>query len=143
MQAPTPTPTSSLFVQARTVCEITQQESTGIYLLSAIVGKEMIAKEFMEKFDNTIFATLNPNATVTFTSTTAAVGNNGLLLVELSQPFTITHNHGNYIKYYIMQLESQSDVLLMDQFFEVSDVLWLIFIDSATGGIFAMENFGN
>ena len=105
-------------MQARTVCEITQQESTGIYLLSAIVGKEMIAKEFMEKFDNTIFATLNPNAIVTFTSTTAAVGNNGLL-------------------------ESQSDVLLMDQFFEVSGVLWLIFIDSATGGIFAMENFGN
>ena len=43
-----------------------------------------------------------------------------------------------------MQLESsQSDVLLMDQFFEVSDILCLIFIDSATGGIFAMESFDN
>lgn len=67
MQAPTPT--SNLFVQARTVCEITQQELTGIYLLSAMVGKDMIVftkqpnrtagnvatKEFMEQFD-TIFA---------------------------------------------------------------------------------------
>lgn len=42
-----------------------------------------------------------------------------------------------------MQLESQSDFLLMDKFFEVSDVSCLIFIDSATGGIFALENFGN
>ena len=67
--------------------------------MSAMVGKEMIAKEFMEKFDNTVFATLNPNATVTFTSTTAVVSSNGPLIVEISQPFTITHNHGNCIKH--------------------------------------------
>ena len=132
-----------LFLQPGINCRITQQAATGIYFLSATVGTETVA--FTERPDRTavtgptqafvgsfedIFATSNPNAAVTFTSTTAAAAaSTGPLIVELSQP--TFNNSSNYIEYPITQSKSQSEVAPMDEFLEMSDgISCSIFIDS-------------
>jgi hypothetical protein len=141
--AVTPAPTSPgwLFLQAGIKCRITQQASTGIYLLSATVGNATTAfterpdrlagtiftQEFVEKFED-IFATSNPNAAVTFIGTTAAAAaSNGPLIVELSQPRV---NNKNYIEYPITQSISQGEVGSMDEFLGMSEVSCSIFVDS-------------
>ena len=142
--AVTPAPTSPdwLFLQAGIGCRITQQASTGIYLLSATVGNATTAfterpdrlagtiftQKFVDKFGD-IFATSNPNAAFTFTSTTAAAAaSTGPLIVELSQPRV---NNKNYIEYPITQSISQGEVGSMEQFLGIPDVSCSIFVDSA------------
>ena len=137
---------SYLFLQPGINCRITQQAATGIYLVSATVGTETVA--FTERPDRTaltgprqvfvdgfegISATSNPNAAVTFTSTTAAaVVSTGPLIVELSQP--TFNNSSNYIEYPITQSASQSEVAPMDEFLKMPDgISCSIFIDA--GGI--------
>ena len=83
-----------LGLQVGTDCSITQQASTGIYTLSATVGKEMVlfserpermartvpTQAFVDQFDK-LFATSPPNAAVTFVG-----DNNGPLIVMLFEP---------------------------------------------------------
>ena len=143
---------SYLFLQPGINCRITQQAATGIYFLSATVGTETVA--FTERPDRTavtgptqafvgsfedIFATSNPNAAVTFTSTTAAAAaSNGPLIVELSQP--TFNSSSNYIEYPITQSKSQSEVAPIEQFLEsASGSPCSIFIDS---GSTAVKNCG-
>ena len=132
-----------LFLQAGIKCRITQHAATGIYHLSATVGNTTTAfterpdrlagtiftQVFVKTFKD-IFATSNPNAAVTFTSTTAeAAASNGPLIVELSQPRV---NNKNYIEYPITQSISQGEVGSLDQFMGMSDVSCSIFVDSGT-----------
>ena len=92
----------------------------------------IFTQEFVEKFED-IFATSNPNAAVTFTSTTAAAAaaSHGPLIVELSQPRV---NNKNYIEYPITQSISQGEVGSMEQFLGIPDVSCSIFVDSGCSG---------
>ena len=153
--SPTPTPTRNLFVQVGTDCQMIEP-APGIYLFSATVGNETIAfaerpirtastiptKEFMNttQFD-TMFATSNPNAAITFsTTTTNTTDSNGPLIVELSRPYflPLKRSGRDYIEYIITQSESQSAVAPITQFpqFNVSSCPGCgspcsIFIDAA------------
>ena len=135
-----------LFLQPGINCRITQQAVTGIYLLSATAGNTTTAfterpdrmaltgatQVFVNGFED-IFATSNPNAAVTFTTTTAAAAtaSTGPLIVEVSQP--TFNNSSNYIEYPITQSKSQSEVAPMDEFLEMSDgISCSIFFDSGT-----------
>ena len=123
-----------LGVQAGRDCSITQQASTGIYTLSATVGKEMVlfaerpertartvpTRAFVEQFDQ-LFATSPPNAAVTL-----AGDNNGPLIVVLSQPRFVGDS---ILEYTITQSESQRDVVSIEQFLDMSGVSCSIFID--------------
>ena len=139
--AAAPAPSQELAVQGGPDCSITQQASTGKYTLSATVGKETVlfaerpvrtarklsTEEFVDKFAD-IFFTSNPNAAVTFTSTTASAdnNNNGPLIVVLSQTRMVS---SSIIEYTMTQSESQAKVASMDQFLETSGAC-SIFIDS-------------
>ena len=116
--AAAPAPSQELAVQGGPDCSITQQASTGKYTLSATVGKETVlfaerpvrtarklsTEEFVDKFAD-IFFTSNPNAAVTFTSTTASAdnNNNGPLIVVLSQTRMVS---SSIIEYTMTQSES-------------------------------------
>ena len=70
------------------------------------------------QFD-TMFATSNPNAAITFfTNTTNTTDSNGPLIVELSRPYSLhfKHSGNDYIEYIITQSESQSEVASITQF---------------------------
>jgi len=144
--APTPTPPSYLFLQPGTECRIYKNYvMPGLYLLSAAVGNAttyfserpertagtVATHKFVEKFGD-IFAASNPNAAVTFTSTTtAAADSHGPLIVELSQPYILNQNNRQYIEYTMTQSTSQSAVAPIEQFLEsASGTPCSIFIDS-------------
>ena len=79
-------------------------------------ARTIATQEFVDKFAD-IFVTSNPNAAVTFTSTTASANNNnGPLIVELSGP----RMEGSIIEYTMTQSESQGEVASMDQLLETS-----------------------
>ena len=115
----------------------TINSSTGNWTLSARVGTKTVlfserpvrtartvsTQEFVDKFPD-IFATSNPNAAVTFTSTTASADNNRPLIVEL----TGARYGGGVIEYNMTQSESQAEVVSIGQFLEMSGSC-SIFID--------------
>ena len=116
----------------------TINSSTGNWTLSARVGTKTVlfserpvrtartvsTQEFVDKFPD-IFATSNPNAAVTFTSTTASADNNRPLIVEL----TGARYGGGVIEYNMTQSESQAEVVSIGQFLEMSGSC-SIFIDA-------------
>ena len=130
-------PTRELAVQGGPDCSITQQALTGNYTLRATVGTETVlfserpvrkartiaTQEFVDKFPD-IFFTSNPNAAVTFTSTTASADNNRPLIVELTGARMI----GDIIEYTMTQSPSQGEVASIDRFLETSGSC-SIFID--------------
>ena len=141
---PAPTaPTRELAVQGPAPeWTIARQPSTGIYTLSARVGTETVlfserpdrtartiaTQAFVKQFPD-IFDTSNPNAAITFTSTTAtADNNNGPLIVELTGA-RVLGDFGDFIEYTMTQSESQAAVAPIDQFLEISGSC-SIFIDS-------------
>ena len=135
-------PTRELAVQGGLDCSITQQALTGNYTLRATVGTETVlfserpvrkahtiaTQEFVDKFPD-IFFTSNPNAAVTFTSTTASAADNNTvpLIVVLSRP---RMNGSSIIEYTLTQSNSQGAVASITQFIDMSGVSCSIFIDS-------------
>ena len=151
--APTTTPAKQwLFLQAGTTCTMAQH-ANGSYTLRATIGKDMVAfterpqrlasnvatHKFVKSFEK-LFASSQPNAAITFAD------NHGPLIVVLSQPKiekrTTTSLLGEeegdsttdfVIEYAMEQSESQSAVVSMEQFLDMSGSC-SIFIDSITDG---------
>ena len=144
---PAPTaPTRELAVQGPapewTIARQTSTSGMYTWVLSARVGTETVlfserpvrtartvsTQKFVDKFPD-IFDTSNPNAAITFTSTTAtADNNNGPLIVELTGA-RVLGDFGDFIEYTMTQSESQAAVAPIDQFLEISGSC-SIFIDS-------------
>ena len=141
-----------LAVQVGPDCSITQQASTGIYTLRAIIGnattlfserpvrtaRTMATPTFVERFEG-YFNTSQPNAAITFTgnkdstTTASADDNNGPLIAVLSQASLIgttslLEDRYTGIEYTLSQSESQAAVGSIQQFLDMSGSC-SIFID--------------
>lgn len=145
---PAPTPTRYLVVETGRDCSITQQAtSTGIYTLRATIGNETVlfserpvrtagtmgTQEFVNRFAK-LFATSNPNTAITFTADDNNNNNTitGPLIVVLSRPKiagTSPDGRTVMIEYTMTQSASQGEIVLIEQFLEMSGVSCSIFID--------------